>query len=62
MEHPLFRFLAAQIKHEPDWNFWKFIVRPYGTVKIAYQHFVKPTEFLPMLEPYIRESRAHAEL
>ena len=62
MEHPLYRFLADQIKTEPEWNFWKFIIRPFGTVRRAYQHWVKPLEFEPFLEHFIAESRGRIEL
>ena len=62
MEDPLFLFLADQIKTKPEWNFWKFLIRPYGTVRRAYQHWVKPLEFEPFLDEQIRAKNRHTEL
>ena len=64
MDHPLFKFLSAQVRTPIEWNFWKFIVRPYGNVKKAFQHWVKPLEFESFLEQYIMKDtiRHHTDL
>ena len=62
MDHPLFKFLSAQVKTPIEWNFWKFIVRPYGNVRKGYQHWVKPLEFEPFLEQYMLEMFRAGEL
>ena len=60
MNSPLFRYLTNQIKTDMTGNFWKFVIRPYGNVKIAYQHWVRPSEFEEYLEDQIKNN--HIEL
>ena len=60
MDHPLFEFLSSQVKTKLGGNFWKFVIRPYGNVKIAYQHWVKPLEFEQYLADQIKSN--HIEL
>jgi len=65
MNSPLFRYLTNQIKTDMTGNFWKFVIRPYGNVKIAYQHWVRPSEFEEYLEDTDarhREELAHVEM
>ena len=43
-KHPLYRWLEAKTGKSPGWNFWKYLIRPDGTVAAYYPSSVSPLD------------------
>jgi glutathione peroxidase len=44
-QHDLYKFLSDKTRHEPTWNFCKYLVKPDGSIKF-YASSVNPAEIL----------------